>query len=116
MTRTCIYVAQVTLRYSSFSEPHVTSYTTQFSIATSATSTTSRTFATRRRLSGGRAEPRENAHRQTGLTKNDGAATVQQDAVLGVPADRPGERDPLRVPADRRQVLRGAGVIHPGDF
>src|SRR5271170_3373342 len=36
--------------------------------------------------------------------------------MLGVPANGPGERDPLRVPADRREVLGTAGVIDPGDF
>jgi hypothetical protein len=44
------------------------------------------------------------------------ASAVQQDAVLGVPPYRAGERDPLGVAADRRQVCRAAGVIDPGHF
>jgi hypothetical protein len=38
--------------------------------------------------------------------EDDGAVAVQQDAVLGVPPYSAGERDPLGVAADGRQVLR----------
>ena len=51
-----------------------------------------------------------------GLLEDDGATAVPQHAVLGVPAHRAGEGNPLGVPANRREVLRAAGVIHPGDF
>src|SRR5260370_40179687 len=44
------------------------------------------------------------------------AATVQQDAVLGVPADGAGERDPLGVAADGGQVLRAVRGVAPGEL
>src|SRR5258707_6464738 len=39
----------------------------------------------------------------------------QQDAMLRVPAHRAGQRDPLGVAADCREVRRGAGVVEPAD-
>src|ERR1700677_4435676 len=50
------------------------------------------------------------------LLEDDGAAAVPQHAVLVVPAHRAGEGDPLGVTANRREVFRAAGVVHPGDF
>src|SRR5579875_3027349 len=50
------------------------------------------------------------------LPEDDGAAAVQQDAVLGVPADGAGQRDPLGVAAERGEVLRAGGMVHPDDL
>src|SRR5215475_962106 len=48
--------------------------------------------------------------------EDDGAAAVEQDAVLGVPAYGAGEGDPLGVAADGREVLRTVGMVDPGDL
>ncbi len=54
--------------------------------------------------------------RRPGSAEDDGAAAVQQDAMLGVPADGAGERDPLGVAADGGQILRAVRVVDPGDL
>src|SRR5216683_5994044 len=38
--------------------------------------------------------------------EDDRSAAVQQDPVLGVPADRAGQGDPLRVAPDGREIRR----------
>ena len=50
------------------------------------------------------------------LPEDDGTAAVQQDAVLGVPADGTGERDPLGVPADGGEAFWAARMVDPGDL
>ena len=46
------------------------------------------------------------------LAEDDGAAAVEQDAVLGVPAHGAGEGDPLGVAADGPEVLRAVGMVY----
>src|SRR5579859_178039 len=50
------------------------------------------------------------------LVEDDRAVAVEQDTVLGVPADRPGERLAFHVPADRRHLVGGHRVVDPGDL
>src|SRR5271165_5795525 len=53
---------------------------------------------------------------QPSSSEDDRAAAMQQDAVLRVPAHRACQRGPLGVAAERRELLRAAGVIDPDDF
>jgi O-acetylserine/cysteine efflux transporter len=48
------------------------------------------------------------------LAEDDGLAAVEQDPVVGVPADRPGQGDALGVPADGHQLGRAVRVVDPG--
>ena len=48
--------------------------------------------------------------------EHDGAVAVEQDAVLAVPGDRPGEGESFGVPAHGDQVLGGAAVVDAGEF
>jgi drug/metabolite transporter (DMT)-like permease len=48
------------------------------------------------------------------LAEDDGLVAVEQDPVVGVPADRPGQGDALGVPADGHQLGRAVRVVDPG--
>jgi drug/metabolite transporter (DMT)-like permease len=48
------------------------------------------------------------------LPEDDGLVAVEQDPVVGVPADRPGQGDALGVPADGHQLGRAVRVVDPG--
>jgi drug/metabolite transporter (DMT)-like permease len=49
-----------------------------------------------------------------GLAEDDCLVAVEQDPVVGVPADRPGQGDALGVPADGHQLGRAVRVVDPG--
>src|SRR6478736_266050 len=48
--------------------------------------------------------------------EHNGAVAVEQDAVLAMPGDRPGEGEPFGVPTHRDQVLGGAAMVDAGEF
>jgi O-acetylserine/cysteine efflux transporter len=50
------------------------------------------------------------------LAEDDGLVAVEQDPVVGVPADRAGQGEALGVPADGHQLRRAVRVIDPGDL
>jgi drug/metabolite transporter (DMT)-like permease len=48
------------------------------------------------------------------LAEDDGLVAVEQDPVVGVPADGPGQGEALGVPADGHQLGRAVRVVDPG--
>src|ERR1700761_6702027 len=56
------------------------------------------------------------ARQKAWSAEDDGAAPVQQDALLRVPAHGPGQRDALGVTADGCEIVRGIRMIYPGDL
>src|SRR5262249_2833403 len=58
--------------------------------------------------------PAARALQDGALAEDDGLVAVEQDPVVGVPADRPGQGDALGVPADGHQLGRAVRVVDPG--
>jgi O-acetylserine/cysteine efflux transporter len=52
--------------------------------------------------------------RTAALAEDDGLVAVEQDPVVGVPADGPGQGEALGVPADGHQLGRAVRVVDPG--